>query len=193
MGDAGAQELGAAIVAIGDLLRADGGYEADALRDEIQARMSDHAGPFCYPENVTTALSDARALNAGIAERGLSAARPSQVARVLQWRHMALASEAVLAALDYYIADGGGSRGARAICDPTGEAVPATRIGPVEDFRFRQERDTHKDEQILVRCSTDGITVETRRNRHFDETAKTFFERDWPDWLTGSIYGSQAR
>ena len=32
------------------------------------------------------------------------------------------------------------------------------------------------------------VTITTRPNRAFDEGAKSFFERDWPDWLTGRIF-----
>jgi succinate dehydrogenase / fumarate reductase flavoprotein subunit len=30
--------------------------------------------------------------------------------------------------------------------------------------------------------------ISTRPNRVFDESRKSFFERDWPAWLTGRIY-----
>jgi succinate dehydrogenase / fumarate reductase flavoprotein subunit len=107
---------------------------------------------------------------------------------VLQWQQMALSSQAVLAALDHYISQGGGSRGARAICDPEGEATPMAKAGPLQDVRFRKERDRDKGEQILVRLMGDEMQVSTRPNRSFDETAKPFFERDWPAWLTGGVF-----
>ncbi len=44
---------------------------------------------------------------------------------------MALCSEAVLSALDAYIGAGGGSRGARALCDPAGERDAAIAAGAV--------------------------------------------------------------
>ena len=50
------------------------------------------------------------------------------------------------------------------------------------------ERDAHRAEQIVVRLDGDTLHVSTRPNRPFDESAKSFFERDWPDWLTGRIY-----
>ena len=101
---------------------------------------------------------------------------------------MALASEAVLSALDYFIQNGGGSRGARAICDSAGESLPLTRSGPLEEYRFRKERDDHKDEQIVVKLDGNEMKISTRPNRKFDESAKSFFERDWPAWLTGGIF-----
>jgi hypothetical protein len=101
---------------------------------------------------------------------------------------MAIASEAVLSALDFFIDTGGGSRGARAICDREGESLPMAKSGPLEEFRFRKEREEHRNEQITVRAGADGMVVATRPNRTLDEAAKSFFERDWPAWLTGDIY-----
>jgi hypothetical protein len=101
---------------------------------------------------------------------------------------MALASEAVLSALDFFIRNGGGSRGARAICDAEGESLPYASAGPLEEYRFRREREAHRDEQIVVRLDGDELRLSTRSNRNFDESAKSFFERDWPAWLTGRIY-----
>ncbi len=94
----------------------------------------------------------------------------------------------MLAALDFFIRDGGGSRGARAIRDAQGESVPMSKDGPLEEFRFRKEKDAHRDEQIVVRLGLHGLTITKRRNRSFDEDAQSFFERDWPAWLTGQIF-----
>ena len=114
--------------------------------------------------------------------------RGGEIARVLQWQQMALASEAVLAALDHYIAIGGGSRGARAICDPAGDATPMAKSGPLQDVRFRIEREQDKGEQILVRLVGSELQISIRPNRSLDEAAKPFFERDWPAWLTGAVF-----
>jgi succinate dehydrogenase/fumarate reductase flavoprotein subunit len=184
----------AASAAIEDLLsrlRADSRHDVKAVREEIQARMSDKASLICDAEGVSEALAAAKALNISIRQNGIGYSRPAEAVRALQWMQMALASEAVLAALDHYIAQGGGSRGARAICDAEGECVPEGRNGPLLDFRFRKEREEHRSEQIVVRMTDGGIAVGTRPNRSFDEQARSFFERDWPDWLTGRIYDTQ--
>ncbi len=159
-----------------------------SIRADVQARMSDNAGLICSPENVSKALAEARKLNAELRQSGISYGRDAEAGRALQWRHMALASEAVLSALDFYIRQGGGSRGARAICDPLGESLPQSASGPLEDFRFRKERPQDRSEQIVVRLDRDGFQITTRPNRTFDESSKSFFERDWPAWLTGHIF-----
>ncbi len=163
-----------------------------SLRSDIQARMSDEAGIICTAHGVERALSDARNLNLEISKAGIAYERAAEVGRALQWQQMALASEAILTALHHFIDNGGGSRGARAICDSNGESVPDTRTGKLEEFRFRKERPEHKLEQLVVRYDGRSFSVSKKENRHFDETAKSFFERDWPDWLTGRIFDIQG-
>lgn len=193
--EAGADEHDAieeGIAEVNALLNRDSALTIKSVRASVQDRMSDNAGMICDAEGVGAALADARMLNAEIRANGIAYGRPSEAARALQRQQMALASEAVLAALDHFIRNGGGSRGARAICDPAGECLPLSKNGPLEDYRFRKERDAHKEEQIVVRMQAGKMHVSTRANRTFDETAKSFFERDWPDWLTGRIFDPDA-
>ena len=182
------EQLEHAVDQIQRVLRPGSPLNIRTLKEEVQARMSDHAGILCTPRNVALALQAAARLNETIRDVGISFLRGGEIARVLQWQQMALSSQAVLAALDHYISQGGGSRGARAICDPEGEATPMAKAGPLQDVRFRKERDRDKGEQIVVRLMGDEMQVSTRPNRSFDETAKPFFERDWPAWLTGGVF-----
>ncbi|ENN84596.1 fumarate reductase/succinate dehydrogenase flavoprotein [Rhizobium freirei PRF 81] len=170
------------------ILRPDSFLTVKTIRSQVQSRMSDKAGLICDADGVCEALAEARKLNAEIKEKGIAFERAAEAGRALQWRQTALASEAVLGALDYFIRNGGGSRGARAICDPDGELVPIANSGPLEDYRFRKERGVHREEQIIVRLDSGTMAISTRPNRKFDESAKSFFERDWPAWLTGGIY-----
>ena len=169
-------------------LRTDSPLSVRTVRTAVQARMSDHAGMICDGSSVAAALVEARALNANLRAHGIAFGRPAEAARALQWQQTALASEAVLMALDHYIRSGGGSRGARAIPDDAGSSLPETSSGPLAAYRFRVERDVDRGEQLLVRRDGDGFAVEARPNRTFDEKARSFFERDWPAWLTGRVY-----
>ena len=63
---------------------------------------------------------------------------------------------------------------------PDGELLPAAGAGPLEEFRFRKERDAQSQEQIVVRLDENVMKFPTRPNRTFAESAKSFFERDWP-------------
>ncbi len=182
------EDAARAVAEIDALLQPGSGLAAKQIRAEVQARMSDHAGILCVPENVRDAKQAAATLNAKIRSEGIAPDRMSQAGRAVQWQQMALASEAVLTALEFYIANGGGSRGARAIYDAEGSALPMAHTGPLEHARFRPESDAHKDEQIVVSWTGSHMTTEVRPIRRFDETARSFFERDWPDWLTGQVY-----
>lgn len=181
-------EIGSAVAKIEAMLRPQDGVDLKSVRDEVQARMSDKAGILCTPSEVSQALADAMELNKTIRERGIAFGRTSEAGRALQWQQMALSSEAVLAALHHYIEGGGGSRGARAICEPAADALPEARTGPLPDYRFRSETEEDMSEQILVRLEEDQIRISRRQNRQFDESEKSFFERDWPAWLTCAIY-----
>jgi succinate dehydrogenase / fumarate reductase flavoprotein subunit len=170
------------------VLRPESPIRADAIRSEVQARMSDHAGIICTAADVETSLADASALNRAIRQRGVAFEGAYEAARALQWRQMAIASEAVLAALSFYVGRGGGSRGARTVCSPDGDKVPLARTGPLEEFRFRSERVEDRSEQILVRLDGDKFICSTRPVRRHDRSQRPFFERDWPDFLTGAIF-----
>lgn len=186
----------AALAGLNDLLailKEDSRLSAKDIRTEIQSRMSDKAGMICDAESVSQALAGARSLNATIRSNGIAYGRAAEAVRAVQWQQMAIASEAVLTALDYFIRDGGGSRGARAICDADGELVPNVNAGPLHEFRFRRDKDDHRSEQIVVRLEGEDMATSTRPNRVFDESQKSFFERDWPAWLTGRIYDLSER
>ncbi len=180
--------VAAAVAQVTSVLQPNSRWTVKAVRADVQARMSDKAGIICHADAVAQALSAAQALNADIRAQGIAPARASEAARVVQWQQMALASEAVLTALHRYIQSGGGSRGARAICDAAGESLPMTGAGPLEAYRFRKDAALHREEQIVVQLREGCFEVSTRPNRTFDENAKCFFERDWPAWLTGAIH-----
>ncbi len=185
---------GAAEAAVTDVTRVLNSASALSWKDiraQVQARMSDHAGILCSASDVAKALEEARALNAQIREQGIQISRKTEMGRVVQWQQMAIASEAVLAALDHYISQGGGSRGARAICDPNGQSLPETVNGPLPGVRFRAERDADKQSQLRVRQDGTEMHITEVPNRHYGGD-KTFFERDWPAWLTGGIYDQDA-
>jgi succinate dehydrogenase / fumarate reductase, flavoprotein subunit len=171
-----------------EILQPESSITVGAVRTEIQARMSDYAGIVCNASRVKEALAGAHVLNNSIRKRGIAYKGPYEALRALQWRQMAIVSETVLAALAFYINRGGGSRGARAICDPEGERVPLARTGPLSEFRFLPERAVDRSEQILIRFDGEDPVIRTRAIRSCDREPRPFFERDWPDFLTGAIF-----
>jgi succinate dehydrogenase/fumarate reductase flavoprotein subunit len=182
-----------ALEAIVAVIRVDSPLRVGALKSDIQARMSDHAGMICRAADVRSALDGARQLNEAIRRHGVShEGRAFDAVHALQWRQNALASEAVLAALDFYVARGGGSRGARTVCDTSGDQVPQTRTGPLEDLRFLSERTEDRANQILVRLEGGRFVIRTRPLRQCERGERPFFERNWPDFLTGAIFDFEA-
>ena len=181
--------LEVALKDISTITRKDSPLKISKIREEIQNRMSDHAGMICHADEIKTALAAAQNLNKAIRQDGVfDSGKAFDVVHALQWRHVALASEVVLAALDFYVSRGGGSRGARTICSPKGDKVPNTSSGPMEEYRFISERDQERQEQILIRFSNEHFDLRTRLVRQFDLKERPFFERNWPDYLTGTIF-----
>ena len=166
----------------------DDGLDWREVAREVQARMSDNAGFVCSVEGVRKALAEARKLNRDIRSRGLRLDRADQAERCVQWQQMAVASEAVLTALDAYLSRGGGSRGARAICDPEGSDVPVTRAGPLEAFRFRAERIQDQAEKIAIRFENGAFKCSFEQVRRHDHSQAAYFERDWAEFLAGAIF-----
>jgi hypothetical protein len=171
-----------------DVLKADSPLTVKSIRKDVQDRMSDHAGVLCNAADVKQALAAAHALNEAIRQHGISYSGAPEALKALQWRQTALLSEAVLTALAFYIARGGGSRGARAICAAEGDRAPQARTGMLEDVRFVSERAEDRAEQIHVRLEAGAFVCETRPIRRLSFDDKPFFERDWPDFLTGAIH-----
>jgi succinate dehydrogenase / fumarate reductase flavoprotein subunit len=181
-----------AIAGVLDALRTDSALTAAAIRKEVQDRMSDHAGILCNPKDVKAAREAAHALNESIRQRGIAFDGASDALRALQWRQSAIASEAVLAALAFYLDRGGGSRGGRTVCAANGDRTPETRRGPLNEVRFVSERDEDRREQIRVRFRDGKFVCEPQSLRRRDRDFRPFFERDWPDYLTGAIHALSA-
>ncbi|HWZ89861.1 MAG TPA: hypothetical protein VNW92_13455, partial [Polyangiaceae bacterium] len=181
-----------AIAGVLDALRTDSALKPAAIRKEVQDRMSDHAGILCNAKDVKAAREAAHALNESIRQRGIAFDGASDALRALQWRQSAIASEAVLAALAFYLDRGGGSRGGRTVCAANGDRTPETRRGPLNEVRFVSERDEDRREQIRVRFRDGKFVCEPQSLRRRDRDFRPFFERDWPDYLTGAIHALSA-
>ena len=185
--DVSSQALTAVTIATSAVGKKDG-LDPSTVRDEIQQRMSDHAGFLCHTNAVPGALAAAKILRQRIASEGFSISSPARSAEVFRWRQMALTSEAVLTALAYYIADGGGSRGARAYCSPDGFDVPYARDRDLSEFRFRREKPEHRDHKLTVQMIDDVCVVCISPLRPLDDLGRIFFEKNWGNFLTGAIY-----
>ena len=174
-------------------LKAPQALRVEKVRDEIQARMSDQAGFLCRGEGIDTALREAAALNVSLDERGIRIEDPARIAKAMLWKQMALVSEAVLSALALYLENGGGSRGARLICSASGTAVPETRTGKLEEYRFRVEREADRKTQIRVRYRGGRFEAYESALRSLAPPGGFFFEKNWAPFLTCQIYEDRGQ
>ena len=70
--------------------------------------------------------------------------------------------------------------------------MPKARVGVLEDVRFVSEREEDRTEQIHVRFDAGAFVCEARPIRRLNRDDKPFFERDWPDFLTGAILDART-
>jgi succinate dehydrogenase / fumarate reductase flavoprotein subunit len=189
--DAGVAQ--AARAAVGESLAiargARAGLAVASVRDQIQARMSDHAGFICPVAGIAGAKAAATTLRGRVLAEGFQISSPERSAEPFRWRHMALLSEAVLATLDSYVAAGGGSRGARAYCDAAGTRTPAARAVDCTAWRFRDERPEQRQEKITVRWDGTAQVVGREALRGMEDPGRIFFEKNWAPYLTNAVYG----
>ena len=132
---------------------------------------------------MASALVAAKALREEVEANGVSVSSPSMVGSAFRWRHMAQVSEAVLTSLDHYIQNGGGSRGARAICSPDGGQCPEGHGEDLSQFRFIEEKAKDRDEKLAVRREADGYVIDTIPVDLTPEIEREFFEKGWGPYL----------
>ncbi len=176
---------------IGEIAKNLGNETGVALADiesDVQARMSDHAGFVCHVDDIGPALEEAKTLNRNIASRGVHIASESGIPAYFNWLHTALTSEAVLTALDHYTRQGGGSRGARALCTPEGTVVPKASNTDLAAYRFIEEREADRATKIVLQYDAGTFDIQKRELRDMEDPQQIFFEKNWPDYLSGNIY-----
>jgi aspartate oxidase len=162
---------------------ANSGRSPKEIKQEIQSRMSDYAGIICTAEEVSAALAAAKNLCEDVELNGIRVSSASLVGQAFRWRHMAWVSEAVLTALDHYITNGGGSRGARAICAENGSRSPEAKVEDLSRFRFVEEREQDRGEKIVVSRTGEGISIRTLPVDLAPKIEREFFEKGWGSYL----------
>ncbi|EJI6541135.1 FAD-binding protein [Salmonella enterica] len=167
------------------------GLRLKDVRDEIQERMSGYAGFLCSADEITRAREQADLLRDEIYAGGLVINHIAEVSELFMWRHLALTSSAVLTLLERYVQDGGGSRGARIILDKDGTCVPQIRQGDFEEWRFRPEREEDKHHKLTIKYENNSFIINKKPLRPMMDTSKIYFEKNWPDFLTGNIFATK--
>jgi succinate dehydrogenase / fumarate reductase, flavoprotein subunit len=166
------------------------GIRMENIESEVQTRMSDSAGFICNVDGIADALQAAISLNRSIGDRGIDIDAANKISSYFNWRHTALCSEAVLRALNHYAVNGGGSRGARAMCSPNGTVVPMARNVDLEAFRFIEEQDKDKTGKIVLEYKDNCFEISERPLREMENPGEIFFEKNWGNYLTSAIYAA---
>lgn len=166
------------------------GLSSRDVQKEVQSRMSDYAGFICHTKNIDQAFVQAVELRKSIESRGLTFSNYQFVSDIFRWKHMSLLSEAVLLSLQHYAKNGGGSRGARAMCSQEGEVAPETRLGFLNDFQFIKEKECDKGNKITLCWNGESFHIYEKPIRNVDDLNQIFFEKNWGNYLVGEIYQS---
>ena len=164
------------------------GNQIATTREAIQDRMSDYAGFICFVHEIEPALKAARALREAIYQFGFQIKKHNRIVEAYRWRHMSLLSEAVLSALHHYASNGGGSRGARALCSTLGAQTPAARDIDLKEYTFVEERDEDKSKKIVLTFTDNSFKIEEQEIREMEDPGKIFFEKNWHHYLTDGVY-----
>jgi succinate dehydrogenase/fumarate reductase flavoprotein subunit len=154
-----------------------------ALRREIQTRMTRAAGHIRRPETVREARAGAEELLARLTDEG--GAGESLAQSWENW-HLALAAVAYLAAVEEYLAAGGGSRGSALVLDPEGEPLEAALP---ESWRRRPEAPELRRSIGVVRLDADLRPVTERVPVRPVPEEEYWFETVWNRYRQGAIYG----
>ena len=90
----------------------------------------------------------------------------------------------MLVALDDYIQQGGGSRGARAYLAEDGDVQINGVNGPIAGIRYRREKDAHKEVKKVVtwQPEAENFAVADVPLRPREDAGGIFFEKNWANY-----------
>ncbi|PCJ62104.1 MAG: oxidoreductase [Planctomycetota bacterium] len=158
------------------------------ISKEIQDRMSDKAGFICQLDEIEPALIKAKKLSDDIDQKGIVISKDNKVVDYFRWKQTALTSEAILTALNYFVKNGGGSRGARAICSNKGSKIPLSKNGPIKEFSFIEEQEKDKDKKIVLKFKNNEFEITEVPIRSMESPDIIYFEKNWSSFLNNDIF-----
>lgn len=159
----------------------------DDVREIIQNTMSRHAAILCQTDGIDEAVGTIKQLCEDIHQFGILSDENS-LTRSFQWQQSAYLALAVLRSLQFYIQNGGGSRGARAIYEGSATCIPQTVKGPLLAWRFRPEMVVDRQRAVCIRWQMGEFQTWSRPCRERARLSSGDFERQWQNWLTASVF-----
>ena len=80
------------------------------------------------------------------------------------------------------------------LCADQGTHTTETRLGPLDGYRFLAEKETQRQEKILLRYDPEkGMQISERALRPIEDTGKIYFEKNRGAYLTGAIYPEERQ
>lgn len=159
------------------------------VRQRVQNTMSDSAGILCQTAGVDDAVEALTALNQDIESLNIKA-EPNGLTRAIQWKQSATLALAVMKSLQFYIQQGGGSRGARAIHSNQTGVCPDSAKGPLEGWRFLPEKESDRHRMVCICWEKGRFTTYFRPCRTLPKLSLTDFENRWQSWLREEVFNA---
>lgn len=159
----------------------------EEVRRRVQDVMSDSVGILCRAADVDNAVETLTALCQDI-ERLDVKAQPHNLTRVMQWKQSAKLALAIATSLQFYIQQGGGSRGARAIHSDRLGACPDSAKGPLKNWRFLPEKASDRHRMVCIRQEERGLVAYFRACREQTPLSLSDFEHQWQRWLRAAVF-----
>lgn len=161
--------------------------QRDDVREIVQNTMSTHAAILCQADGIAEAVRTLGKLCDDIHQSGIQSDENS-LTRSFQWQQSARLALAVVLSLQFYIHQGGGSRGARAIYDAGAGIAPQSVRGPLQSWRFRPETQADRQRMICIRWTASEYQIWPRNCRERGVLSFNDFERQWLNWLTSDVF-----
>jgi succinate dehydrogenase/fumarate reductase flavoprotein subunit len=153
----------------------------DAIRGEMQLRMSQCAGPVRKALDIEKAYLDADWQRTHSFEN--LSVPPVLLSRALQLRHMLVSQIWYLAAIREYLAHGGGSRGSYLVFDEKG-----TLAHPLlPDYRIKQELLSMRSEVQISSLNEKGEIVQRFIPTRPVPDTEFWFEKVWAEFRSGTF------
>jgi hypothetical protein len=150
--------------------------------------MTGAAGFIRDPDGVAVASGQSVALIREMRRDGLSAASKAELPHAWETENLAVAQAAFLKSIDFYIQNGGGSRGSylvkRSVSD-AGERLENIEAASGQLFSHRKERPEHRKQRIKVSGDDFDIRVEEVRPLPKDDN---WYETVWAEYRGGRIF-----
>lgn len=152
------------------------------FKAKVQEILSDYCGFICNKEGIAYAKEVLKQLQNALEEQGLR--NFTSFEDVLLWRTLIYEARAIASSMDFYLKQGGGSRGARIVCDKNSSLKPVAKAVDLSEFSLLEERAADKDWIITSKFEDGDFKTSQRAVRQDLDINNSSFEAQWNEFLT---------